>query len=406
MSQIFKSAINYSIGNYSSKLIAILIFPIVVTYLGLENTGKFDLVISTVGILRTLFSLHIGDAMYRWFQCKNIQDQQISFSNGLVITLIMLFTVNIIYVCLYVFFPYPIELLTISFFILISQIILSVLLQLIRGEGRVTRYTLIGIIKSIVFTLFSLLVVIYTENKLHNIFLVLIGTNVVCIIVAVCGFNFQYYFKKSYISFSNTKKLIKYSIPLILNAFSWIGFFTANKYILFTNFGLNNNGVFAVAEKLSTGVFFKGMFYYYSLQDYSLSSSNFQKEKSFFIKIIKRTLFILLMVTIIIILGSWFFIPMFFPDLILSLKFLPWLAFANLFIALAGYMGIPYNYKKETISMSLTSFFGLIISLLLSLLLISHIGIYGICISILVGSIFVFIARLKYTLTFFNKNEI
>lgn len=37
-----------SIGNYLSKLVIILIFPIIVTYLGLEDTDKWGFLISTV----------------------------------------------------------------------------------------------------------------------------------------------------------------------------------------------------------------------------------------------------------------------------------------------------------------------------------------------------------------------
>ena len=402
MNQIFRNAIIYSIGNYSSKLIAILIFPIVVTYLGLENTGKLDLITSTVAILTTFFSLNIGDAIYRWFQNKDIEEKQMSFSNGLIILLIMLFIVSVLYIILHMFYIDLIEFLTISFFILVSQIILSILMHLVRGEGKVTSYTSIEVIKSILFTLLSLAVVIYTEDKLNNIFIVFVGTNIVSIILAVYGMNLKSYYNNKYVSYSNIKKLISYSIPLTINTFSWLSFFIVNKYIILYYIGLSNNGVFAIAEKFSNGIFFLGIFYFYSLQDYCLSSLSFQKEKFFFVKIVKKVIIVSLIGIVALVLCSWVLMPIFFPKLVSSLFFLPWLALAKMFIVLSGYLGIPYNYKKETLSMSITTFSGVVISVLLSLVLINYVGVYGVCFSILAGSIFVFIVRLKYAFNFFN----
>lgn len=402
MNQIFKNAINYSIGNYSSKLIAILIFPIIVTYLGLENTGKLDLIISTVMVLTIVFSLQIGDAIYRWFNSQSLKEKQISFSNGIVIVMIMILLISILYVFAYYFYPYPKELLSVSYLILVSQIIYSVFLQIVRGVGNVTRFTIVGIIKSVVFTTTSLLAVVFTENKLYNTLLALLGSNIICIIFSAWGLNFAIYFKRHFIDVFNARKLVNYSAPLILNALSWISFFTINKYVILSYLDLSDNGIFAVAEKLSSGVFFLGMFYYYSVQDHCLSSLNFEKEHSFFRKHIVKVALISIGSIVMVILGSWIVIPVFFPDLVASLKYLPWLAAANLFIILAGYFGILYNYKKQTFSMALTSFIGVVISVVLSLSLVSTFAVYGVCISILIGAIFVFIARLRYTLIFFQ----
>lgn len=402
MNQIFKNAISYSIGNYMSKLIAILIFPIIVTYLGLEDTGKLDLIISTVMVLTIVFSLHIGDAIYRWFNTQNQEERQISFSNGIVILAIMILLVVIFYVFAYYFYPYPKELLTISCLILVSQIIYSVFLQIVRGVGNVTRFTIVGIVKSIIFTSVSLLAVIFTENKLYNTLLGLLAANITCTIFSIWGLNFTAYFRRHFINLSNARKLINYSIPLILNALSWTSFFTINKYIILSNLGLYENGVFAVTEKLATGVFFIGMFYYFSVQDHCLSSLNFEKERVFFKKIIVKVMLISGGSMLMIVAGAWIIMPIFFPKLVASLDYLIWLATANFFIILASYFGVPYNYKKQTLSMALTSFVGVVISIVLSLLLVSTYAVHGVCISILIGAVFVFVARLKYTLVFFK----
>lgn len=403
MNHIFKNAVNYSIGNYSSKFIAILIFPIIVSYLGFEDTGELDLIISTVALLTTVFSLQIGDAIYRWFNTKDITEQQISFSNGIIIMILMVVVTTIVYAFVYYFYSSLTSFLSITYLILMSQIILSIFLQLIRAIGNVTRFTVVGIVKSVLFTITSLLVVVFTENKLYNTLLVLLGSNIICIILSIWGFSFTTYFRDYLINFLNAFKLIKYSTPLILNALSWASFFTINKYIIVSNLGISDNGVFAVAERLSTGIFFLGMFYYYSLQDHCLSNPNFKEESSFFKSIIIKVILISVGSVIMVILGSWIIFPLYFPDLVASLKYLPWLAFSNLFIILAGYLGITYNYKKQTLLMALTSLTGVVISILLSLLLVSRLSVHGVCISILIGTIFVFVTRLKYTLAFFKS---
>lgn len=402
MNPIFKRAIIYSIGNYSSKLVSVLIFPIVVTYLGLADAGEFDLIFSTINILAIIFSLQIGDAIYRWFNTKDLKEQQISFSNSTVVIIVMFIIVTIAYLVMYFFYPNLIEFLSVSYFILMSQIILGIYLQIIRGIDDINAYTVIGIVKSIMFSLGSLLMVIYTDNKLYNILLMALGTNVICVLMATTRVSLPLYFNRGCVNLKNSLILIKYSTPLILNAFSWVSFFTINKYIILFYFGMESNGVFAVTEKIATGVFFCGMFYYFSVQDYCLSNSNFKGEFIFFKKMMYKVVLLTSVSILSILLLSWFVVPMYFQDLEASLKFLPYLAIANLFIILANYLGIPYNYMKQTFSMALTSFFGALISVVLSLFFGSIIGILGICVSIIIGTIYIFIMRLRYSLKFFN----
>ena len=403
MNNILKRAIIYSIGNYSSKLISVLIFPIVVTYLGLVDTGRFDLVFSTVNVLVIIFSLQIGDAVYRWFNTKDEKEQQISFSNSVILITIMIVIVTIIYLILYFFYTDLITFLSISYFILISQIILSLYLQVIRGVGNINVYTAVGIIKSIVFSLGSLLVVVYTTSKLQNVLLMALVANIVSIVIVMSQVNSSLYFNKSCVNLSNSLKLVKYSAPLILNAFSWVSFFTINKYIILFYFGVENNGMFAIAEKVTTGIFFCGMFYYFSVQDYCLSSPNFKKEIIFFKNIMYKVVLITSIVVFMAIVSSWLVLTFYLEEFGDFLKFFPCLAIANLFIILANYLGIPYNYMKETFSMALTSFFGAVISVLFSMTFSLVFGVFSIGVSILIGAIYVFIMRFRYSVRFFNS---
>ncbi|MFD2564818.1 lipopolysaccharide biosynthesis protein [Aquimarina rubra] len=400
--KILKNAVIYSIGNYSSKFIAIVIFPIVVTYLGLEDTGKLDLIVSTITILATVLSLQIGEAIYRWFNTNDLKEQQISFSNGIIVLAGMVLFTTVIYVLGYFFYHFPKDLWTLSYLILITNIVLNIFFQLLRGLGQVTRFTVVGIIKSVMYTALSLLVVIFTKDKLYNVLCVLLLSNIVGIILTIWGFDFFKFYRRAEIGVLNLVKLIKYSIPLILNALSWISFFAMNKYIIALNLELNDNGIFAVAEKLAIGVFFIGMFYYYSLQDHCLSSTDFKKEGAFFKKIVLRTILLIIVAISALLIVLWIIMPILFPNLVISMKYLPFLAFANLFIVLSSYFGITYNYKKKTMAMAITSFAGLILSLVLSTILVSPFGLYGVCIAILIGSVLVFLIRLKYTITFFK----
>ncbi|WP_378175940.1 lipopolysaccharide biosynthesis protein [Aquimarina sp. SS2-1] len=400
--KIFKNAIIYSIGNYSSKFIAIIVFPIVVTYLGLEDTGKLDLIVSTVTILATIFSLQIGEAVYRWFSTNDLAEQQISFSNGIVVLVIMVMLCTVLYVLGYFFYTFPKDLWTLSYFILVSHIVLNAFFQIIRGLGKVTVFTVVGIIKSILYTAASLLVAIFTQDKLYNVLLALLLSNIIGIILTIYHFDFIKFYRHAEVTILNLKKLIKYSVPLIINALSWISFFAVNKYIILYNLELDDNGIFAVAEKIAIGIFFIGMFYYYSLQDHCLSSNNFRQEGAFFKKIVLRTILMVISSILLLQLTLWIVMPILFPNLVISLNYLPFLAFANLFIVLSSYLGIPYNYKKKTISMAITSLAGLTLTLVLSMILVSSFGLYGVCTAILIGAVLVFLIRLKYNITFFK----
>ncbi len=399
---ISKNAWIYSLGTYSSKIISLIIFPIIAVELGFEDTGKYDLVISTVAILGPIFSLQIGDAAYRWLSESSEKQKSIGFTTSTLILLVMVVLLSI--VTLFVQLIQPIPFLFIGYLILVSHMLLNTMMQILRGNGQIKLYTSAMIVRSITFTLGELWAVFYSENKLQNVLIAFAVANFLSLFICVSkGFK-RKQFSLQEANKVNFKRVLKYAYPMVFNALSWVLLINVNKYIISSRLDYEMNGVFAVAEKLASPIFFLGIFYFFSAQDHYLGKANFQQLSKDFNQLIKNISLLTSFGVVTLIAGAYLLLPIFFPDLEDSIIYLPLLAIANLIMIISVYLSIPYTYQKESLQQAISTLTGIVITILLSFLLIQYWGLTGVCIAILIGALLTLGIRLKHNNAFFKAH--
>ncbi len=396
---IGKNALIYSLGTYSSKLISLIIFPIIAVEIGLVDTGKYDLVLSTVTILVPLFSLQLGDVAYRWLSDPDEKQKEI----GVTITLALLMPMTILLgaFTVFVWLQYNDPLLWIGSLILMSQILLSSMMQIVRGNRQINLYAYVTIIRSVVFTIGGLYAVFFTNAKLPNLLASFAIASFFALIFCVWKGLRKSQFSLIHLKSENIKEVLKYVYPLVFNALGWMLLINVNKYIISANLGYEMNGIFAIADKLATPIYFLGIFYFFSAQDHFLSMSDFAARKESFKQLIKKVSLIMTIGIVGLVIGAYLLIPLLFPGLIEGIEFLPWLAAINFFIIMAIYMGIPYTYNKQSLALARTTILGILCTVILSFLLIDPLGLYGVCIAILFGSFLILILRIKFAKCFF-----
>ncbi|TCL13856.1 O-antigen/teichoic acid export membrane protein [Roseivirga ehrenbergii] len=399
---IGKNALIYSLGTYSSKLISLIIFPIIAVELGLVDTGKYDLILSTVTILVPIFSLQMGDVAYRWLSDSNERQKGI----GVTITIVLLIPMTILLGALTVFvwLQYNDPLLWGGSLILMSQILLSSMMQIVRGNRQVNLYTYATIIRSVVFTMGGLYAVFFTDAKLPNLLASFAISNFLVLTICVWKGLRKSQFSLTHLNLENIKEVLKYVYPLVFNALGWMLLINVNKYIISANLGYEMNGIFAIADKLATPIYFLGIFYFFSAQDHFLNMTDFSARKESFKLLIKKVSLIMTIGIVGLVIGAYLLIPLLFQGLIEGIEFLPWLAAINFFIIMAIYMGIPYTYDKQSLALASTTILGILCTIILSFLLIDPLGLYGVCAAILLGSFLILILRIRFVKSFFQNS--
>jgi O-antigen/teichoic acid export membrane protein len=397
---IGKQAWIYVFGTYSSKIISLIIFPIIAVQLGYSDTGKYDLVISTVTILSPIFSLQVTDAVYLWLSSNDLQQKKI----GVTVSSVVIFSIMLLIVLMafIVQLLAPVKLMFLGAFILASQIGLTWMMQLLRGNRQIKHYTATMIVRSTVFTLGELWAVFYSSNKLHSVLMAFVASNVIAMMVAfLSGFKKEQ-FSKSVIQWSHFKSILSYSLPMVLNALGWMMMININKYVIQAALGYKMNGIFAVADKLASPLFFLGTFYLFSAQDYFLSKRDLKEFSREFNRLILKVVLLTVLGSISLLIGAWVFVPIFFPSLSEGLDFLPYLSLIYLLFTFSCYLGIPYLFTKQSLGMSMTTIVGVIISIVGSLITVDYWGLVGVCLSIVVGCATTLALRLRKTMRFFS----
>ncbi|MBO6496696.1 MAG: oligosaccharide flippase family protein [Roseivirga sp.] len=397
---IGKQAWVYGLGTYSSKLISLIIFPIIAVQLGYSDTGKYDLAISTVTILSPIFSLQVTDAVYLWLSSNDLQQKKI----GVTVSSVVIFSIMLLIVLMafIVQLLAPVKLLFLGALILASQIGLTWIMQLLRGNRQIKHYTATMIVRSMVFTLGELWAVFYSSNKLHSVLMAFVASNVIAMMVAFLSGYKREQFSKSFIQWSHFKSILSYSLPMVLNALGWMMMININKYVIQVALGYKMNGIFAVADKLASPLFFLGTFYLFSAQDYFLGKRDLKEYSREFNQLILKVVLLTFLGSISLLIGAWVFVPIFFPSLSEGLDFLPYLSLIYLLFTFSCYLGIPYLFTKQSLGMSMTTIVGVIISIVGSLFTVNYWGLVGVCLSIVVGCATTLALRLRKTMRFFS----
>jgi len=393
--RIYKNAWIYSLGNYFNKFFSIIIFPVILARLGLEQTGKYDLIISTIAILSAAFSFKINEGIYRWLSDPNIEIKRVGFSNGILLSVLVLALSLVGYWIISSYFQY--DYLLIGTGILISQIASTVFMDVLRGTGKIKLYSFLVVATTLIFLCGAFLVVFYTDKQLQNMLLIMLISNVVTLFIAMAGSDWKTLWRKDLISTSELRAMLSFSFPVMLNALSWMLIINFNKYLISQDLGHEQNGIFAVAEKFASFIPIIGLFFYRSAQDFFLSSPEPQKQIKPFRSLMKKVVRLVLIGLVLLTFCSWLLMPLFFPDFVITVQYIPLMALVNMGIVLASYLGIPYIQQKHTSKMAITTILGAILTMTLSFLLIRSMALYGVYLSIITGVGLILYLRIVYS---------
>ncbi|MHA7100058.1 lipopolysaccharide biosynthesis protein [Roseivirga pacifica] len=390
-----KTAVRYAFGDYTSKIITAFSFPIIASNMGFENTGKYDLILTSCIIAAPVFTLHISDAIYRWLTDTNSFEQKKGYSNGLAFLMAVLIFIIGTFPITNLF--YSSTLLLPAYCLLISLIIYRACQQVIRGLGLINKYAIASIFNALTYASIALVGLILLKKDLPFVLFAMTLGNLLASVLLIIPITKRRIWSPSTIGVDQMFSLIKFSFPLLVNSLGWMLVIQLNKYVIAYFFGNDENGIYAITERLASPIYLLAFYYYFSTQDHFLKSSEVRRDSSFLFKIIKKLVLISGIGTIILQLLYMVFLPHFFPDLTVVLRYIPAMAVANILLAITTFLGIPYIQSKDSNILARTTLYGLVIMALTTAISINLLGLYGVYLSISLGTLLTIVMRLKYT---------
>ncbi|WP_296875418.1 oligosaccharide flippase family protein [Thomasclavelia sp.] len=386
-----------SIGQFSTKFLTFFLVPLYTSVLTTEQYGIYDLLNTTVILMVPIVTLNIADAVLRFSLDKN---------NDNIIQIGIIYSVIGIVICclfcllnrIFNFFSVFNQYLFFFFLLFVATTFNTLLTSYARGIDKIASLTISSILSSTVIIFLNIFFLLYLKIGLTGYFLAnIIGVSIQAVYLI---FKLDIKRKKSHRKedILLSKKMTKYSIPLIANSISWWINNVSDRYVITWLCGISANGIYSVGYKIPSIL---NIFQTIFSQAWTLSAvKSFNKEDTygFFSNMYNMYNFCMTVICSVLIitaklLAKYLYINSFYC----AWQYVPFLLIAVLFGSLSGYIGGIFAASKNSKIFGLSSAVGAIVNIILNIVLVNFIGTIGAAISTTISFWIVWVIRCSYT---------
>lgn len=410
-SRLGKNTLLVFVGNMGSKLISLLMLPFYTAWLSVADYGVTDLVLVYVSFLLSIVTFCLADAVFIFPKGQSKDLQKKYFSSGFFIATIGLGVTALLFYLIQLYLVYIksinsfTEYVWIIYFILVASFLQSYTQQFSRSLDKITVYAISGVVLTASTAILSFLLI--PRYKLNGYFLAQIISLILSSIYTFFASKSYQYLSLYSLSKKYYKEMLHYSIPLIPNGVMWWVVSGLNRPIMEKYLGLQEIGLFAVANKFPSVIAILFSVFIYSWQISVLEE--FSKEG--YAKFYNKVLHIVFSLLILLSCGMAIFSPLIISIVVdakftEASKFIPLLSLGAVFSSFSGMIGANFSAVRKSKYYFYSSAWGALGSIVLSFILIPLYGLYGACLAV-IGSLFLMtLARLKYSWQYVHLDNI
>lgn len=379
--KLLSGTIIYFIGNVLTQLISIILLKLITGKISADQYGYFNLVVTIDNFITPVLTLQISDAVFRFLlKSKTEEEKKAVYTNGTVIIFIGAFLA-----CILVFFlkdainiKYPAWVVA----YIISTNIFSYNQRVIRSIGKNKEYVVSNLIKAALYLLFQILFVIKLNMGVKGLFIANCFSTFICVVILIISVKtFQYFDFRSF-DFPLTKKMIRFSAPLIPNTAIWWLQSSVNSIIITKKMGLDYNGIYSAALKLASVMNLVITVFNLSWQETAIREYGSDGYNEFVTKTFNTYLTFLISCCSMLIpltkLFAQYFLNESYYD---ALKYIPVLLISTSFSAFSGFFAQIITAKNKNIKLLSTNALGAIVNIIIVMGLLNHLNLWAVIIS-------------------------
>lgn len=388
------------VGNLSSKLISFLLLPVYTQYLSTEAYGESDMINVYASIFLAIITCCVADAMFVYPKSENDIGKKRFFTSGIVFSIITF--------SIFAFFLWFLDSFSISFkggvllldkwwiyFSALTMFIQQYCQQFTLSLEKTLNYALAGIL--LTFLMAILAIVLLPKYGLSGYLLSIVIANIGAALFSFFASKSYRYLSLKFIDKDYTKKLLSYGIPLIPNSLMWWLVNGINRPIMEVQLGLSAIGIYAVANRFPSVL---SMIFQVIGKGMSISVIDEFKKGDFNIfynRILKVLTLSVIVLGIFLCFFSKLIIKVFtdaeyFP----SWQYMPLLTLAVIFQCMGGFVGNVFMAEKKSKYFFYSSFWAALTSLFFTFVLINYLGLFGVCLAIVLSFLVLFVTRIYY----------
>ncbi len=395
-SELFKNTGVITVANFSSKILVFLLVPLYTSVLTKDDYGLTDLIFVTVQLVTPIFTLNIADSVLR-FSIENSKDTKKILSVALNFTLISLLPLASLLAIMTLLKSYDTTKIHWSLIIIyyFSYALNQVFPTYAKGIGKIKDMAISGVIGTISTVVSCIVFLLVFKNGINGFFV----SNILGQLLPVI----YLFFRINVIGAiceskgrdrSLERKMLKYSIPLILTNIGWWINNTSDRYIITYLFDVGLNGLLSVAYKIPSILSITSGLFIQAWQISAMKEYEKKGSKDFF-----ETVFIYLNVFMFFVTFGLIFLTKILAHFAFQKEFynawifVPFLLVSSMFTANAGFLAPIITSSYNTKDVALSTIYGAIVNVILNVLLLKAIGPQGVAIATAFSGFVIFLYR-------------
>lgn len=402
--RLAKGTVIYMLGNLMSKLLQMLILPIITTSLLASEYGYYDLIITTISLITPVFTLQFIEGLFRYLfhASENEKEKTVSTVTAfLLFGLIILAGIILVIHCIIPELKYLIYI-YINYF---SVIVFNYMQKLSRCEQMNTQFALSGVINTFTMLICQVIALLILHMGVKGM---LIAN---CISYLIASAYLEYYVRaEKKFSIKNISKnrfieLFKYSIPLVPNSICWWVISSSDRYIITFFLGATANGIYSIASKFSQLLTFATNVFQLAWQESAIIEKNSKYRDKFYSTTFNTYMRLLLGGYLVILPIIRLVMPLLVSDGFQEgYLYNPLLLLGAIFSAFSQFYGSAYLVFKKTNGAFTTTVIAAIINVIIAILSIKYIGLYGPALGTAVSFFIQWLTRMFQMRKYFKVN--
>lgn len=398
LKKLFVNTVLIAFGNLGAKMIGFLLLPVYTSILSTESYGVYDFIITLSSFLIPIVSINIYESLFRFLITAKQNDDEVS-KNKIISSSLSICLVAII---IYIFISMNIYFITKNNYIflltlyVISSIVYLLFISLLRGMEQIKYYAFYSGLKNFCQVIFSYLAIAKFDLGISGLLYASILPSIVIAIIILFHFKLYKFISFNYDYIQVSKRLIRYSLPLVPDSISATLLTMSDRIIVKSFIGDSANGIYSIAHKFPSII--EVMYHFYITSWNESASRTYEQDektaKEYYTKIYLYTKNFLISGGILLLaLMPLLFNLLINGDYVQAFEYTPYLLVAQILNCIANfYSGILIAYK-DTKSIAKSTIFASLLNVVLNMILVFKLGIIGVLYATLVSNIFLVILR-------------
>ena len=387
---LIKDTLIYAVGGIGSKLILFMLVPLYTNFLSTEEYGIADLFFTVSQLIVPILGVVIWDAVVRFALSKAEKKENVLLCSIIVWAVSSIATI-VITPLFGLYRPIADWKWYLSIYIIIN-ILNGIEFNYIKAKEQNKLYSIMSIVQTLLMALANILFIVVIPMGVEGYIIAnILGTLVSTLGIFIFG-KIPRDIKNAIFSADLMKRMLAFSVPLILNNLSWWVIHSANKVIIEFAMGASILGIYTVATKIPSLINVLISIFQQSWTISSVKEVEGSNDSDFYSGVFNAVCLVAFGMSFGIIVVIKPFMSIYVgSEFVEAWKYIPLLLVGTTFSAISSYFVTLYAALKKSLNNMISTLIPAIINIIVCIVLVNLLGLWaaiiGTCVSYFIMSL-------------------